>query len=61
MGQSILMALGLVLIIEGLMPFANPALWRDMFRRVMTMTDGQIRFFGLVFMIGGLVLVLVAS
>ncbi len=61
MGQAILMAMGLVLIIEGLLPFANPALWRDMFRRVMTMTDGQIRFFGLVFMLVGLALVAVAG
>lgn len=61
MGQSILMALGLVLIIEGVMPLANPPLWREMFRRVLAMTDGQIRFFGLLFMLLGVMLVLISD
>jgi uncharacterized protein YjeT (DUF2065 family) len=40
------LALGLVLIIEGLLPFLAPAAWREFFLRVATMRDGQIRFMG---------------
>ena len=61
MGQSILMALGLVLIIEGAMPLASPAMWRDMFTKVLGLRDGQIRFFGLVFFAIGTLLVLAAD
>ena len=47
-------ALGLILIIEGLMPFISPSLWKDAFKRILEMRDGQIRFFGLILMILGL-------
>lgn len=40
-------AFALVLIVEGVLPFAAPRLWRDTFRRLIDMTDGQIRFIGL--------------
>ena len=49
-------ALGLVLVIEGLMPFASPAGWRRMFMQVLQLEDGQIRFFGLCAILMGLVL-----
>ena len=38
----------LLLIVEGLLPFAAPRLWRDTFRKLTEMSDGQIRFVGLV-------------
>lgn len=50
------MAFALMLIIEGALPFIAPALWRDAFRRITQMTDGQIRFFGLTSMVAGLLL-----
>jgi uncharacterized protein YjeT (DUF2065 family) len=40
-------AFALVLIVEGILPFAAPRLWRDTFRRLIDLTDGQIRFVGL--------------
>ena len=49
-------ALGLILIIEGLMPFISPSLWKDVFKRILEMRDGQIRFFGLILMILGLLI-----
>lgn len=55
MGTTFLMALALMLVIEGIMPFLLPALWREAFRRIIQMSDGQIRFFGLSSMILGLV------
>jgi uncharacterized protein YjeT (DUF2065 family) len=32
MAGTLLMAFGLMLVIEGLLPFLAPAAWRDMFR-----------------------------
>ncbi len=58
MGVSLLMALALVLIIEGLLPFLAPSAWRDTFRRVMELSDGQIRFIGLSSLLLGLLLLL---
>jgi uncharacterized protein YjeT (DUF2065 family) len=40
-------AIGLVLILEGLLPFLNPGAWRRVFERALQLTDGQIRLLGL--------------
>lgn len=40
-------ALGLVLVIEGLLPLLAPARWRELFRQMLALQDGQLRFFGL--------------
>jgi len=56
MGELLLGALALMLIFEGLMPFLSPRGWRAMFQRAMAMTDGQIRFIGLISIVLGLVL-----
>jgi len=56
MGTTLLMAFALMLIIEGLLPFLAPNLWRETFRRLMQLADGQIRFFGLTSMLAGLFL-----
>ena len=53
-----LMAFALMLIIEGVLPFLAPSLWRDTFRRITQMSDGQIRFFGLTSMLIGVLLLL---
>jgi uncharacterized protein YjeT (DUF2065 family) len=55
-GTTFLMALALMLILEGVLPFLAPTLWRDTFRRITQMSDGQIRFVGLSSMIVGLLL-----
>jgi uncharacterized protein YjeT (DUF2065 family) len=56
MGDVLWMALALVLVIEGLLPFFNPAAWRKVFSQVMLMTDGQLRFMGLMCILSGLLL-----
>jgi uncharacterized protein YjeT (DUF2065 family) len=56
MATALITAVALVLIIEGLLPFLAPNLWRDTFRRILLLSDGQIRFFGLTSMIIGLIL-----
>ncbi len=60
MATTLLMALALMLVIEGLLPFLAPKLWRETFLRLMQLSDGQIRFFGLTSMIAGLLLLLLA-
>ena len=59
MGKYLLTALALMLIIEGVLPFLAPGLWREAFRRLTEMSDGQLRFIGLTSMIAGLLLLLV--
>lgn len=56
MSKTILTAIALVLVIEGIMPFLVPALWREAFRRLTEMTDGQVRFLGLSSMVAGVLL-----
>lgn len=58
MGTTFLMAFALMLVIEGALPFLAPRLWRDTFRRITQMTDGQIRFIGLTSMLIGLLVLL---
>ena len=38
----------LLLIVEGLLPFVAPRFWRETFRRLTELSDGQLRFVGLV-------------
>lgn len=57
MWDSAILALGLVLLIEGLMPFAAPAQWRAAVARIARMRDGQIRFVGLAAILFGLLLI----
>ena len=58
MGTVFLMALALMLILEGVLPFLAPNLWRDTFRKITQMSDGQIRFVGLSSIIVGLLILL---
>ncbi len=55
---SLWTAFALVLVLEGVLPFLAPRVWRDAFRRVLEMSDGQIRFIGLTCMLVGLLLLL---
>ena len=58
MNTTILMALGLMLIFEGLLPFIAPQAWRETFKRMIALKDGQLRFMGLISIVGGLLLML---
>jgi len=51
----------LMLVIEGILPFVAPRLWRETFRALIEMKDGQIRFAGLVSMTVGLALLLLVA
>jgi len=56
MADSLIAAVALMLVIEGLLPFLMPAAWRDTFRRLTELGDGQLRFIGLASMLAGLAL-----
>ena len=56
MGDLLLGAFALMLVVEGMLPFFSPTTWRRVFERATRMTDGQIRFIGLTSMVVGLVL-----
>ena len=60
-GSPLLLAIGLVLIIEGLLPLLSPSGWRETMRRIAEFRDGQIRFVGLGSVAIGLMLVLIAQ
>jgi uncharacterized protein YjeT (DUF2065 family) len=59
MGDLLLGALALMLVFEGLLPFLSPGIWRQAFERAIRMSDGQIRFVGLISLLAGLALLLV--
>ncbi|MDZ7919232.1 DUF2065 domain-containing protein [Rhodoferax sp.] len=52
--DTLWVALGLVLVVEGLFPFLSPTGWRRMFTQLLQLNDGQIRFFGLASILLGL-------
>jgi uncharacterized protein YjeT (DUF2065 family) len=56
LSQTLLLALGLMLILEGLMPMISPLRWRRLFEQLLQLQDGQIRFFGMFMVIAGLML-----
>jgi uncharacterized protein YjeT (DUF2065 family) len=60
MSMTLLTAFALVLVIEGVLPFLMPGLWREAFRRLIAMSDGQLRFIGLTSMLAGLLLLVIA-
>ena len=49
-------ACALTLIFEGLLPFCSPTSWRRVFERALRLSDGQIRFLGLLSVLAGLML-----
>ncbi|GLR27736.1 MULTISPECIES: DUF2065 domain-containing protein [Limnobacter] len=54
MSETLLSALALVFIIEGFMPFFFPKNWKEAFLKIASLTEGQIRFVGLVALLIGL-------
>jgi hypothetical protein len=56
---EILTALALVLVIEGLLPFASPSRYRQMVAEIQRLSDNHIRIVGLVIIVVGLALLYV--
>ena len=59
MGDVIAAGIALMLIIEGVLPFVAPRVWRETFRKAIELSDGQLRFIGLASMLAGLALLAV--
>ena len=59
--NTLLLAVALMLVVEGILPFLLPSIWRDAFRRLTEMSDGQIRFVGLSSMLAGLLIILIVN
>lgn len=56
MGNDFLVALSLVLVIEGILPFLSPRRWRALAATIATVDDRTVRVVGLGSMISGIVL-----
>ena len=56
MWDTLLSALALMLVFEGLLPFLSPRRWRVVFEQATRLSDGQLRFLGLSSMLAGLLL-----
>ncbi|MDP2785792.1 MAG: DUF2065 domain-containing protein [Sulfurimicrobium sp.] len=54
--MNLLAAFALMLVIEGILPFLAPVVWRETFRKMLELSDGQLRFIGLGSMLGGLLI-----
>lgn len=54
--HSLWLATALMLIIEGILPFINPAALRRALLQIVTMTDQQLRTTGLLSMVAGLLI-----
>jgi hypothetical protein len=61
LGFNLMAAFALMLVIEGVLPFIAPAVWREAFRKMTEMSDGQVRFVGLLSMLGGLLILFFAK
>ncbi len=59
--STLLLAVALMLVLEGMLPFLAPRLWRDAFRRLTELSDGQLRFLGISSMLVGLILLMFAK
>jgi len=56
MGDLLVPAIALMLVLEGILPLTAPKFWRDVFRQMVELRDGQIRFVGMMSVGIGLVL-----
>ncbi|QWT45951.1 DUF2065 domain-containing protein [Azospira inquinata] len=59
MANSLLLAFALMLVLEGLLPLLAPQAWKESFRRLIQLKDGQIRFIGLVSLATGFILLMI--
>lgn len=54
--HDLLVAVALVLVLEGMMPFLNPEAFRRAMQMIGSMNDSSLRFAGLSCMVAGVVL-----
>jgi uncharacterized protein YjeT (DUF2065 family) len=49
-------AIAIAMIFEGMMPFLSPKSWRQAILKIVTLPDAKLRTFGLIVMVGGVLL-----
>lgn len=49
----LLIAVGMMFVLEGLLPFVSPERWRAVVERAAKLSDGQLRFLGLTSLVLG--------
>ncbi|MGY8855023.1 DUF2065 domain-containing protein [Methylophilaceae bacterium Uisw_097] len=59
MSGSIVLAIGLVLVIEGIFPLFFTQLWKDTFIRITNQKNGQIKYYGLLSVIIGIMVIFI--
>lgn len=57
----LLTAIGLVLLFEGLLPVLMPQVWRETFKKMIALNDGQLRFIGFMSVLIGFALIMLAT
>ncbi len=57
MWRELLLTLGLMLILEGVLPFLNPTAFRELLTRATRLEDAALRLLGLSLMLVGALLV----
>lgn len=55
--STLLTAIGLMLVFEGILPLIAPQAWRQTFQRLLTFNNGQLRFVGIMSMLIGLLII----
>ena len=61
MWDTLLVAFALMLVLEGILPFLLPGIWRDTFKKLTETGDNQVRFIGLTSMLLGIGLLYLAK
>ena len=61
MWHDLLLAVALLLVIEGLLPFLNPAGFKQAMQMISQMTDKQLRVTGFISMMLGLLLMYIVN
>ena len=56
MWDTLLIAFALMFVLEGMLPFLLPSIWRATFTKLTEIGDNQVRFIGLTSMLLGLLL-----
>ncbi|MDC6477058.1 DUF2065 family protein [Methylophilaceae bacterium] len=61
MSDSIVLAIGLVLVIEGLFPLFFTQIWKEAFTKITNQKNGQIKFYGLLSVIIGIMIIFIGT
>jgi len=61
LSDSIVLAIGLVLVIEGLFPLFFTQIWKEAFTKITNQKNGQIKFYGLLSVIIGIMIIFIGT